>query len=253
MRKSALFQTLFGRSLKWGLFKGMTYIGASIHSVLGPKILGTYEKEIAPVFEQACSRQHRLIVDVGAAEGYYAVGLALRNPSSRVVAFEADPGGRKLLEQMIEMNAVGKRVRTEGYCSPGALEEVLSSEDRALVVMDVEGGEQVLLDPAVCPSLLCAEIVVELHEFIVQGIGDLLVRRFTASHHVREILEQDRTLNDLPPALRWLALLVPKTFLLATLKEHRPARMSWLHMVPKAPEKGAPPHSFTHSHVKSLP
>ena len=205
----------------------------------GPRFLALTRRSLPPVFDEACAREHRLIVDVGAAVGYYAVGLALQNPRGRVVAFEADPGGRKLLEQMIEMNAVGQRVRTEGYCTPGALEEVLSSEERALVVMDVEGGEQVLLDPAVCPSLLCAEIVVELHEFIVPGIGDLLVRRFTASHHVREILEQDRTLNDLPPALRWLALLVPKTFFLATLKEHRPARMSWLHMVPKATKQSS--------------
>ena len=34
----------------------------------------------------ACSKNPNLIIDIGAAEGYYAIGLAVRNPSSRVIA-----------------------------------------------------------------------------------------------------------------------------------------------------------------------
>jgi hypothetical protein len=41
------------------------------------KLLGTYEQELHPVFEEVIAKQPRTIIDIGAAEGYYAVGLAL--------------------------------------------------------------------------------------------------------------------------------------------------------------------------------
>jgi len=233
MRKVTVFQAILGKSLKWGPFRGMRYIGASIHSVLGPKILGTYESEIAHLIHKACSKNFRLIVDVGAAEGYYAVGLALRNPKSQVVAFEADPEGRRLLADMVNENAVNDRVEMRGYCTSAALESILAPAARPLAVMDVEGAEQALLDPAVCPSLLRAEIIVELHEFICPGIGELLRRRFASTHDIQETWEQVRTLKDLPAVVRVLARLLPTSFFLNAMKEHRPARMSWLHLVPK--------------------
>ena len=171
---------------------------------------------------------------LGAAEGYYAVGLALRNPESEIVAFEADPEGRKLLRKMVGKNAVDHQVRIESYCTPQDLENALSGAQRALVVMDVEGGEEMLLNPLACPSLRHAEIIVELHEFIIPGIGRQLCERFATSHHIQEIPERDRTLDDLPLPLRHLARWLPKAMFMAALKEHRPARMSWLHLVPRA-------------------
>ena len=57
-------------------------------------MLGTYEKELNSVIEEACAAHPSLIVDVGAAEGYYACGMALRNPQARVVAFEMQAKGR---------------------------------------------------------------------------------------------------------------------------------------------------------------
>ena len=62
-----------------------------------PKLLGVYERELNPYIEQACALNFPLIVDVGAAEGYYAVGMALRNPSARVIAFEMDARAREAL------------------------------------------------------------------------------------------------------------------------------------------------------------
>jgi len=50
------------------------------------KILGCYEAEITPAVEEAISRNYRTMLDVGCAEGYYAVGLARGVPGSVVYA-----------------------------------------------------------------------------------------------------------------------------------------------------------------------
>src|SRR5579859_5362525 len=56
-----------------GPFAGMRYVDASIGSAYLPKLLGIYERELHPVIEEACASRPGLIVDLGAAEGYYAV------------------------------------------------------------------------------------------------------------------------------------------------------------------------------------
>ena len=76
-----------------GPFAGMRYVDRSVGSCFIPKLLGTYERELAPKIERICRRQPGLVVDVGAAEGYYAVGLAMRIPEARIIC--RAPGRKK--------------------------------------------------------------------------------------------------------------------------------------------------------------
>lgn len=70
------------------------------------KLLGTYEREVNQCIEQACALNFPLIVDIGAAEAYYAVGLAGRNPDARVIAFETEKRRKAALRQMKQLNQV---------------------------------------------------------------------------------------------------------------------------------------------------
>src|SRR5215208_3855790 len=63
-----------------GIFAGMRYVRDAVGGQLYPKLLGTYELELVPVIQALNRKRVARIVDVGAAEGYYAVGLALCNP-----------------------------------------------------------------------------------------------------------------------------------------------------------------------------
>jgi len=51
-----------------GPFQGMKYTSKSAGSVLIPKLLGIYERELHPVLEYAISHPFQVIVDIGAAE-----------------------------------------------------------------------------------------------------------------------------------------------------------------------------------------
>ena len=81
-----------------GPFKGMKYIDRSYCSALMHKLIGVYELEIQPQVERACHAAIDGIIDIGAAEGYYAAGFALRCPSTPVVAFELDENAREACE-----------------------------------------------------------------------------------------------------------------------------------------------------------
>ena len=82
-----------------GPFKGVRYIDTAQGSAYIPKLLGIYERELTPQIEDLISLQPVLIVDLGAAEGYYAVGLAMRLKSAQVIAFEMEHSGQAALKK----------------------------------------------------------------------------------------------------------------------------------------------------------
>lgn len=219
-----------------GPFRGMNYIHDSAGSALYPKILGTYERELAPVVEKAIRMRPELLVDVGAAEGYYAVGIALRVPKAHVIAFEMDEQGRQLLAQLAEKNDCADRIQIRGKCEIKDLEAALpqpgTKPGKTLVIVDVEGYEKILLDPSQIPGLKDCCLLVELHEFAVSGIGKLVRERFEASHKIEEIWDEPRSSKDYPINTLY-ARAIPGKYRVAFVDEYRPARMSWLWMEPK--------------------
>jgi hypothetical protein len=196
-----------------------------------PKLLGIYERELNPYIEQACALNFLLIVDIGAAEGYYAAGMAFRNPQAHVIAFEMQAKERSALEEEARLNAVTDRLEIRGKCEPEDLERVLADTPRPFVICDAEGYEAVLLDPRAVPSLRGAAILVELHEFVEKGISEKIRERFVTTHKITHIWQQERTLADFPFSdfyTRWL----PQSYLRWAVSESRPERMSWFWMEP---------------------
>src|SRR5438094_9802013 len=62
-----------------GPFRGLQYPSAeAICSAILPKLLGSYEKELHCTIERLCNTDCSVVVDVGCAEGFYAVGFARR-------------------------------------------------------------------------------------------------------------------------------------------------------------------------------
>jgi hypothetical protein len=217
--------------VRQGPFAGMRYISNSVGSAYLPKLLGIYERELNHCVEMICAGKPSLIVDVGAAEGYYAVGLARRNPQARVIGFEMETRGQQALREMAELNAVADRVEIRGKCEPADLALALGENITPVVVCDVEGYEEKLLDPVAVPALRGAAILVELHDFIIPGITEELQRRFTNTHRVDLIWQDPRSGHEFPWRTLGTALL-PSSYLDWAVSEWRPVRMAWLWMEP---------------------
>lgn len=189
----------------------MEYVPAANGSALLPKLVGSYELEVLPFVEGAIARGYRTVIDVGAAEGYYTVGLAMRIPGATVFAFDISLRARRLCHRLAERNGVASRVRVLGACDHRSLDATIGPD--TLVVCDCEGYERVLLDPSAAPGLSRADILVEVHERKCPGLADTLVSRFSATHHVEvaHAIERDPSqfadyLSHLPESDRGLAI-----------------------------------------------
>jgi hypothetical protein len=218
-----------GRSVRAGPFAGLQYPVDALGSVLVPKLLGSYEQELHEPIERMIRQSRPVVVDVGCAEGYYAVGFARRlGGGTRVHAFDTDPAAQAACRLLARANQVGSRVAVEGYCDVRRLQEVLVPG--ALVVCDCEGYEAILLDPQRAPRLRQVDLLVELHETAAPGVTDLLARRFADTHDVslvdigpRNPLDHDG-LREMPPEWRERAL-----------SEWRDPGQQWAVMTVRAP------------------
>ena len=89
-----------------------------------------------------------------------------------------------------------------------------------------------MLDPIACPSLRDAHILVELHDYLVPGVGPLVRERFAQTHDIQEIWERERTAADVSTGPFYLTIL-PDYVLVDAMWEWRDMRMSWLWMQPR--------------------
>jgi hypothetical protein len=216
-----------------GPFSGLKYLPQSWKSALMPKLLGTYEQCLQPELEGLIASRPDLIVDVGAAEGYYAVGLALRCPDARVIAFDSAEKARHLLREIARINGVEDRIDIRGSCGPVELAQALRGGARRVLVCDCEGHEEVLLDPLALPEMRDTAILAEMHEFISRGITGRIRARFESTHVVQEIWEEECRAKFPYPTLR--TRLLPRRFTRRPFDEERPERMNWLWMKPRLP------------------
>ena len=176
-----------------GPFAGMVYPVRASEGARLPRMLGVYEASLSPVIETIIARAYPLVVDIGAAEGYYAVGLARRMPGSRILARDGDARALAACARLAEANGVADRIEIGGVMGPRDFDAL--EPGRAVIICDIEGAEVELLDPEAAPGLLAADLLVEVHEGMRPGALDVLCQRFEATHRLTRIA---RKLDDTP-------------------------------------------------------
>jgi hypothetical protein len=227
IRIAAKLVNRYGANVLGGPFKGMRYVRASVGSVFSPKLVGSYEAQLHPFIERVTRGSYDIVIDIGCAEGYYAVGLLLRMQTARCIAFDTDAHAQELCLEMADLNGVSPRIQVHGCCDPKALSAVLCG--RAFILADCEGAEFDLLDPAAIPGLRDCDILVELHDFIRPGLTLALQERFGATHKMEIIEEQVRD-SARYPQLGFLTRIERDM----AVQEFRPARMQWAMLTVKA-------------------
>lgn len=185
-----------GTRIAHGPFAGMDYAVEAAEGCRAPRLLGAYEPSLHPIIETVIARGYPQVIDIGCAEGYYAVGLARRMPHSTVHARDTDPRARALCDTLARANGVASRLVIAAELTHADF--ALCADAPTFVLCDIEGGEGALLDPGKAPALALADILVEVHEGMLPGRLETLTDRFAPTHRVTRI---DRAFREdlLPP------------------------------------------------------
>jgi hypothetical protein len=189
------------------------------------KLLGCYEQPLLPYIQQAIETPYQQVINVGCAEGYYAVGMALKMANTQIMAYDLDPTAQSTCKQLAKKNNVLDRVTIGALFNVEDFQKFILS--KTLVLCDIEGAERELLNPELAPALKKMDIIVESHEVLIPGITQLLVNRFKESHQI--ILVEDNGQRQLDKMPAWFQRLAHLDQLIAVW-EWRSGPTPWLVM-----------------------
>ena len=188
------------------------------------KVLGTYEQELHEPLLDAVAKNPDCVVNIGCADGYYAVGVQRLLPDVPVFAFDIDPMAAFDLSKTQDLN--GTYVRFDRHFDffdpPPELEEFES----VFFVIDIEGSEREIIS---MPSeiLIKSSMLIEVHDLYEPGLTAKLVEFLSRTHDVQIIPEAGRnphTFNELQNYGT-----IDKYIVLC---EFRGSSMNWLYATP---------------------
>lgn len=179
-----------------GPFKGMKYSSfEAIGSALYPKLLGSYERELTDIINEIKDNEYSQILDIGCAEGYYAVGFAylakLNNFKTKVYAYDIDARARILCKKMVKLNKVADIVTINNKCTSNILAN-FKFIGRSLVISDCEGYERELFTKTSARNLVNCDVLIEVHDFDITknykvSNFDYLIKIFKDTHKYKII------------------------------------------------------------------
>jgi hypothetical protein len=159
-----------------------------------------------------------VVVNIGCAEGFYAIGMARRLPNATVYAIDVNDDCVRIAKQAAEANGVN-------IIFGKTLDEVFAKPD--LLIVDCEGYERDYLDPKKFPSLAAATMLVEVHNHGMLDNDDALRVNFKDTHSIGTIFEGGRNPNVYPILYK-----EPSNARWAAVSENRPCMMYWFLIKP---------------------
>jgi len=131
---------------------------------LASKILGLYELQILELI--STYPKFRRILNLGAADGYYALGFLASNRADFADCFEVDKRSQAQIATSAVANGVFNRIRIFGEATQSTLDEHLRiNSDIQLVICDIEGAEYDIISDSILNRGRHIDWVIELHEF----------------------------------------------------------------------------------------
>ena len=210
-----------------GPFRGLRYPELqATGSVSLAKILGSYEQELHNTLQSFRTTEYSQILDVGCAEGYYAVGLAMIFPTARVTAFDIDEKSQILCRLMAAHNRVADRVQVRRELTAQELARIPFT-GHSLLLADCEGFEIKLFTPQSVANLGRCDLIIETHDFVDPEISDRIENLLTPTHKVNRIA----SIDDIQKAKSYeytelRGLNVKQRH--RVVRERRPGTMEWL-------------------------
>ena len=211
-----------------GPFKGMNFLNQSSEGCHVAKLLGTYEQPLHEYFEKIIDSNYELIINIGSAEGYYSVGLAMRSPKSTVLSFDTDLKAQENCKDLAIKNNLDKSIKIMSEFHPNILRKYKNIS--TFVLCDVEGDELKLMDLENYHEFKNIDLLIESHECLKPGITQKLIERFSPSHDIEKICDNGNRVLKNPPD--WFSSLAHLDQLIS-LWEWRSGPTPWLFMKAK--------------------
>ena len=164
----------YNYKVAYGPFKGMT---------LAKKMwwgndwitqtLGIYEEHLFEYLEKFSQLGAKKFIDIGAADGYFVIGLTFSKIYEKSIAFEISHEGRKSIHESARRNRCEDRVEIYSEANLKSLTAALSGSEKSTVMIDIEGAEYDFLSDEILKTLSNSFVICELHHNLVNNGSSL--------------------------------------------------------------------------------
>lgn len=230
-RRMELLPTVYHHTqgrVQTGPFQGMAIVPQYMwgDGDTAAKLMGVYEDELHASIESAIAVDPDIVINVGTAEGYYAIGAKMRT-QAETIAVDLE---RRALD-ICMANASANNTNLEKYLlsiTASDMQKMIQDRERPWLILDCEGYEEELLDKEQCPDLSRSWILAETHDVFRAGLTERICQRFSDSHNITVIFQQSKD----PYQFAWTAPL-SDCDKWALIHEGRPVTSTWVWMSPK--------------------
>ena len=214
-----------------GPFKGMKYQETKSAPLLFAKLIGSYERELHPLIEELCQNDYTEVVNIGCAEGYYAVGFAIRIKSAKIYAFDIDEKAISSCKTLAAANQVADRIVYGNFCDKETLMKIPITQ-KALIFCDCEGCEKDLFSKEVADYFKNSDLLIEIHDSKDLCISSTIRSNFKSTHNIKVI----ESIDDIKKAKVYEYNEISDENLemrKMLLGEYRPSIMEWFFITPQ--------------------
>jgi hypothetical protein len=223
----------FGGTIKYGPFKGLILVSnlKDLSADYPAMFFGTYEQEILESLTEI-PRSYSTLINLGAGDGYYAVGVLASGMFAKTIAYEGNEDRRSQITHLAEINNCKTDIQINAWADKEIFQKF--GQDflsKSVIISDIEGAEFDIFDDSNFELLKRSIIFIEIHDFLVsQGdvkLQELLqiaekhfqVTRFTTASRNPSLFPELKYYSDQD---RWF-----------TVVEGRGQLMTWLKLDPK--------------------
>jgi hypothetical protein len=221
----------FNYQVKYGPFSGLKFSKDSWWGLSTTHLIGIYEKEILDSLIES-SGQYGNFINIGAADGYYAIGVLVNNTFNKSYCYEISSKGRKMILDNAKLNNVSDRVVINAEAKSDFYNDFSENELKdSVLFVDIEGAEFDFFTNKVLTAFANSLIYIEIHDWFFEDgekkYKDLLticknlfkVTFFTTTSRDISVFPEFNEYNDND---RWLLC-----------SEGRERLMTWIKLEPK--------------------
>ena len=205
----------FDGVIRYGPFKGFKFGEKSWWGLTdrANMLLGLYEQEVLRSL-QTIPKKYKTFIELGAADGYYGIGVLVGGIFEKSYCFEISLDGQKTIEQNAKLNNVFNNVKIRGKADKDFYKDLQNDEiAQSVLFVDIEGDEFNLFDKNIFEKFKKSIIYIELHDWFFTDGNEKLkkleedakeyfsIEKITMTSRDLSVFEE---LNEMSDTDRWL-------------------------------------------------
>tara|TARA_Y100000591_G_C21726455_1_gene641611 strand:- start:86 stop:817 length:732 start_codon:yes stop_codon:yes gene_type:complete len=180
--------------VQYGIFKNlkMNHDISWGRGDIASKIYGFYENKIQQKLKDI---NNPILIDIGAADGFFAIGSLKSKICEFCYAFEETKKSRENLSKTAKINNVQNKLSIIGKVTKDNFFTLLPSKinfSEVTILCDIEGGEFDFFSDEILATIRCSNIIIEIHKNHNKNLEIDLLERVKKYFDVSIIIDNDK-------------------------------------------------------------